>query len=41
MLELCDMDINIIVTNMPQEYDGNVDITGNYERYFRTENSSN
>lgn len=32
MLELCDMDISIIVTNMPQEYDGNVvDITGNLE----------
>lgn len=32
MLELCDMDINITVTNMPQEYNGNVvDINGNLE----------
>ena len=31
MLELCDMDINITVTNMPQEYNGNVDTNGNLE----------
>lgn len=45
MLELCDMDINITVTNMPQEYNGNVvDINGNLEtmkEILRTEDSSN
>lgn len=37
MLELCDMDINTTVTNMPQKYDGNVvDINGNLETMKET-----
>lgn len=46
MLELCDMDINTTVTNMPYKYDGNVvDINGNLETIekgnYKTDNSSN